>query len=133
MNWLDKLRELIFGAAEGAAEIAAEVVTGGKAKDRDGYYFYVKCAKCGAAVRIRADKRHDFQQDYELGGYFLRKEIMDGTCFSLMYANLRLDSAYQTVEQSIEGGELITEKEYLALTHPKPSKSEVDASEKDTP
>ena len=87
-------------------------------KDRNGYYFYVRCKKCGAPVRIRASKTSDFERDYDTGELTLRKEIMDGGCFSLMYATIKVNAAYQVVEQSVEGGEFITWEEYNALAHP---------------
>lgn len=92
--------------------------TNGEIKDKNGLYFYVKCAKCGAPVRIRADKFHDLQRDMENGGFILRKEIMDGSCFQLMYATIRFDANYRILEQEIEGGEFITWETYQALAHP---------------
>ncbi len=106
MGFLDKLRKLFVGSADG------------QLRDPDGIYFYVKCKKCGAPVRIRADKHHDLHRDYERGGYTLRKEIMDGACFSLIYATLHFDEVYRIVEQEIEGGTFITWEEYQALAQP---------------
>lgn len=103
---LDKLRTLIFGSADS------------QPRDPDGIYFYVKCDKCGAPVRIRVDKVHDLHRDYERGGYTLRKEIMDGTCFSLIYATLHFNDAFRIVEQEIEGGAFITWEEYQVMTQP---------------
>jgi hypothetical protein len=88
-------------------------------KDRDGIYFYIRCNKCGTPVRIRANKHSDFQRDYDTGELLLRKEVMDGGCFSLMYATVRLNSAYQVIEKDVEGGEFLTWEEYRELTPPK--------------
>lgn len=85
-------------------------------KDRNGMVFYVRCNKCGTPVRVRADKTHDFQRDYDTGELVLRKEMMDGGCFSLMVATIRVNGAYQIIDQAIEGGELITWEEYKQLT-----------------
>ncbi len=90
----------------------------GEIRDPDGIYFYVKCATCGAPVRVRADRRHDLTPDFEHGGYIWRKEIMDGSCFKLMYATVRFDEAQRVISQEIEGGEFITWEEYQALAHP---------------
>ena len=92
--------------------------TDGEIKDRDGLYFYIRCDKCGTPVRIRANKNNDFQRDYDTGELLLRKEVMDGGCFSLMYATIRLDSAYKVIDQEVEGGEFITWQEYKELTKP---------------
>ncbi|MEJ5311531.1 MAG: hypothetical protein WHX52_17365 [Anaerolineae bacterium] len=106
MTFLNKLRKLFSGSGET------------QWRDQDGIYFYVKCNKCGSPVRIRADKHHDLHSDYDRGGYTLRKEIMDGTCFSLIYATIHFDEAYRIVEQEIEGGAFITAEEYQALAQP---------------
>jgi (2Fe-2S) ferredoxin len=38
--------------------------------------------------------------------------MMDGTCFSLMYATIRFDEDRRIVSREIEGGEFITEEEF---------------------
>ncbi|MBN2004727.1 MAG: hypothetical protein JXA21_15325 [Anaerolineae bacterium] len=106
MNILKRITEYLFGSDTG------------EIKDPDGIYLYVQCDHCGGAVRVRADKLHDLQHDYESGGFILRKEIMDGKCFRLIYATLQFDAAYHIVGQTIEGGKLITWEEYHALTQP---------------
>ncbi|HIE37703.1 MAG TPA: hypothetical protein EYH30_11495 [Anaerolineales bacterium] len=83
-----------------------------RAHDPDGIYFYVRCGQCGQRLQIRASRRFDLMRDLERGGYMLRKEMMDGTCFSLMYATIRFDDAYRVVSREIEGGEFITEEEF---------------------
>ncbi len=106
MGILKKIREALFGSPDGEIQ------------DKNGIYLYVKCAKCGAPVRVRVDKYHDLQQDDEGGGFTLNKEIMDGSCFRLMYATVRFDFNRRIVEQEINGGEFITWEEYQALAHP---------------
>ena len=86
--------------------------------DPQGIYIYVKCSKCGAPVKIRADKAHDLQRDFDSGGYSLRKEVMDGSCFQLFYFTLHLDAAYRITDREIENGEFITAEDYLRLTQP---------------
>ncbi len=112
MGFLKKIVDSIFGSAEG------------EVRDPDGIFLYVKCSRCGAPIRIRADKRHDLQRDYDTNEYILRKEIMDGTCFSLMQATVRYNAAYQVVDREIEGGEFISRDEYQELTAPKPEREE---------
>lgn len=101
---LSKLRHLFQGA--------------GQPKDPDGIYIYVKCGKCGAPVMIRADKQHDLERDFDSGGYTLRKEVMDGSCFQLFYFTLTFDGAYRITDREIENGEFITREEYQRLTQP---------------
>jgi hypothetical protein len=63
-------------------------------------------------MRIRVDRRFDLRRDYEQGGFRLDKEIMDGTCFSLMMARVRFDAGQRIVEQELEGGIFLTRQEY---------------------
>jgi hypothetical protein len=93
--------------------------------EENALYLYVRCGKCGAPVAVRVDTRNEISTDYETGGRYLRKEMMDSTCFQLMYAILRFDSAGNIVSQEIERGQLLTRAEYEAakaewkLAHPK--------------
>lgn len=80
--------------------------------DPNAMWLYVQCGKCGAPVAIRVDTRNDISIDYETGGRYLRKEIMDSTCFQLMYANVRFDGNGNIIEQSIERGKFLTVDEY---------------------
>ena len=113
MGFLKKIAQAIFGSSEG------------EVRDPDGIYLYVKCDRCGAPVRIRADKRHDLQRDFDTNELVLRKEIMDGSCFSLIHATVRFSPGYRILDQEIEGGEFISWEEYQALTQspkgPEPS------------
>jgi len=88
------------------------LVKGGEAPADDAIYLYVRCNQCGEKLRIRVDKRHDLTPDYERGGYYLRKEMMDSRCFQLMYAELRFDASHNVVSRNISGGEFITKEEY---------------------
>ena len=85
---------------------------GGEPSDPDAIWLYVRCDYCGQKMKIRVDRRFDLRSDYEQGGYRLDKEIMDGTCFSLMMARLRFDAGQRIVEQELEGGTFLTRQEY---------------------
>ena len=98
MKWLERLRGLVGGE--------------GRVRDPDGLYFYVRCSRCGHKLQVRADRRFEVMRDLDEGGYKLRKEMMDGTCFSLMYATIRFDEDRRIVSREIEGGEFITEEEF---------------------
>lgn len=83
--------------------------------DPDGLYFYVQCNHCGEKLRLRADKRHDLMRDFETGKLIWKKEIMDGRCFRIMYAEVEFDQNYRVKSQTIEGqGHFITPEEFLA-------------------
>lgn len=86
----------------------------GKETESDAHalWLYVRCNKCGAPVAIRVDMRNDISTDYETGGRYLRKEIMDSTCFQLMYATVNFDGAGKIMDKSIERGTFLTKQEY---------------------
>jgi hypothetical protein len=88
---------------------------GGGAKsdsDANALWLYVQCSKCGAPVAIRVDTRNDISVDYETGGKYLRKEIMDSTCFQLMYADVQFDGTGKIMEQTVQGGKFLTRDEF---------------------
>ena len=96
MKLLKRLRGLVGGE--------------GRPRDPDGIYFYVRCGRCGQKLKVRADRRFDLVRDLDEGGYVLHKEMMDGTCFSLMYATVRFDDDKRIISQEVEGGEFISEE-----------------------
>ena len=85
---------------------------GGEPHDPDAIWLYVRCDFCGQKLKIRIDRRFDLRRDYEQGGFRLDKEVMDGTCFSLMMARLRFNSGYKVTAQELEGGTILTRDEY---------------------
>lgn len=82
-------------------------------------HLYVRCARCGAPVHVRVNLLNDLAIEYDdnenVEGYHLRKEIMDSRCFRLIYASLRFDRNRRELERSIEGGEFISHEEYERL------------------
>lgn len=88
-------------------------VPGGSDKaDANALWLYVQCGKCGAPVAVRVDTRNDISIDYETGGRYLRKEIMDSTCFRLMYATVTFGGDGKIADKEIEGGKFLTEQEF---------------------
>jgi len=93
---------------------------GGSTEADTGLYLYVRCSRCGAPLRVRVDTRNELSPEYgdmEASSYVLRKEMMDGTCFRLMYATLRFDGRKREQSREIDGGEFITREEYERLAH----------------
>lgn len=93
--------------------------------DANTLWLYVQCGKCGAPLAVRVDRRNEVSQDYERGGLWLRKEMMDSTCFQLMYAELQFDPNGAILQQSIGRGKFLTKAEYDQL------KGQWDARKKD--
>jgi len=106
MDFLKKL----FGHADQSASKATD---GGNPGDLQGLYFYVQCDRCGAAVRLRADKQYDLIN--EEGGYVWHKTIVDNRCFRPMPTVVYLDSHYTMTRHEITGGHYITAGEYESL------------------
>ena len=121
MGILGKLRELFSGGGAGS---------GGQAPDPNGLWLHFKCDKCGAVVRIRADKRNDLNREGGPGTFLLRKEVMDSKCFQLIEATVWLDSNYSVVSSDVTGGELISAEEYAAAQAPQPDSADDAAPER---
>ena len=81
--------------------------------DPQGVYFYAQCDRCGAPVRLRADKQYDMIN--EDNGYTWHKTIVDNRCFRPMPTVVHLNAAYEMVSHEISGGHYITQEEYEAL------------------
>jgi hypothetical protein len=89
---------------------------GGRAAEPgdDGIYVYVRSDRCGESVRVRLSPRSELQQDFESGGYSVRKMIVDGRCFRPIELNMTFDSGRREQSREIEGGSFITREEYEA-------------------
>jgi len=106
MGFLKKL----FGGDEQPRQTAAAN------PDPQGVYFYVQCDRCGAPVRLRADKQYDLINQ---GGTFLwHKTIVDSRCFRPMPTVVTLNANYEMIAHEITGGKYITKEEYEALLAP---------------
>ncbi len=101
MGLFSGLKRLIPSSREGNANVL---------------WLYVRCGKCGTPLAVRVNLANELSADYENGGYTLHKEMMDSKCFSLMHARLHLDDQRKIVEQTIEGGEFITELEFKSMS-----------------
>lgn len=97
--------------------------------DTQGVYFYVQCDRCGAPVRLRADKQHDLLN--EGNGFVWHKTIVDNRCFRPMPTVVYLNSAYEMVTHEITGGRYITQDEYEALLAAAAAQKEAAQNEAD--
>ena len=104
MGFLKKL----FGGGN-----ANENQSGRVPADPQGLYFYVQCDRCGAPVRLRADKQYDLLN--ESNGYTWHKTIVDNRCFRPMPTVVHLNAAYEMISHEISGGHYISQDEYEAL------------------
>ncbi|MDX1686981.1 MAG: hypothetical protein R3248_03275 [Candidatus Promineifilaceae bacterium] len=95
--------------------------------DPQGIYLYVECDRCGAQVRVRADKKYDLNRTEE--GYTWHKTIVDSKCFQQIPTVVHFDRDYNVVESEIEGGHYITKEAYEAPAEPEPAPEEAEESE----
>jgi hypothetical protein len=84
-------------------------------------WIYVRCQRCGEAIRIRADRRYDLVSEMHDPGeegpaYTLHKDIVGARCFQRIPVRLAFDHRLQLVEREIQGGQFLTEQEYQAAT-----------------
>lgn len=103
MGFFDKLRRMFAGAPSSS-----------DAGDPYGIWFHFRCNRCGAVVRVRADRRNDLNREDGPGTFLLRKDVMDSKCFRMMTAEIWLDDNYNIVSSEVEGGKLIPKEEYEA-------------------
>ena len=100
----------------------ARLFGGGASKgaggDPSGIHLYVRCAKCGEKVHVRANRHTDISQEYDEGGDravpTLHKEILGSKCGNLMYAHLTFDASYRVVTSRSERCTIISRAEFEA-------------------
>jgi hypothetical protein len=109
MSILDK----IFGRQSGGKKPETSP------SDKWAVFYYVRCAKCGEVIRVRLDRRNDFEQQFdenghdEVAGYRVHKEVMgSGNCFKMMALEIKFDRGYREIEKSVRGGEFVTRENY---------------------
>ena len=103
---------------------------GGAPADPQGLYFYVQCDRCGAPVRLRADKQYDLIN--EGNGFTWHKTIVDNRCFRPMPTVVHLNAAYEMVSHEISGGHYITQDEYEALLAARDKTEEISTDDTDS-
>ncbi|MCC6174696.1 MAG: hypothetical protein IT305_05275 [Chloroflexi bacterium] len=92
---------------------------GGGSGDVDrGLYLYVRCDRCQDIVRVRINMANDLRQEFDnsenVAGYALSKTVVDSKCFRPMALEMRFDSRRRELERTIDGGEFVTEADWLA-------------------
>ena len=93
---------------------------GGPRSDNDGgLYLYVRSDKTGEKIRVRIDLANDLAEEFadpgdNPSGYVCHKDIMGNQSFEVIKLDVQFDRNRNIVGQTIEGGELISESEYLA-------------------
>jgi hypothetical protein len=79
------------------------------------YWIYVRCNRCGEAIRARVNLYNDLTPDYEEGGttYFCRKVLIgDSLCFQRIEVSLTFDQNRKLTDRQVIGGRFIEEADY---------------------
>ena len=101
MGFLDSLKSVFAGGSGG--------------QSGSEYWVYVKCRRCGEAIKTRIDLQSNLSADDD-GGYVVRKTLVGNKlCFERIEVALYFDSSRKLVTQEISMGEFITAEEYEAL------------------
>jgi len=87
------------------------------AEEGDVLWVYVRCDKCGEAIRTRIDLRHDLTPNYSAEGrvtdYVVRKVLIGSQrCFERIEVDLILDPQRRLISREIAGGQFIAKEEY---------------------
>ena len=80
-------------------------------------WVYVRCNKCGEAIKTRIDLRHDLTPNYNDEGrvadYVLRKVLIGSQrCFEPIEVKLTFDTQRRAITREITGGQFISKEEY---------------------
>jgi len=89
----------------------------GRQEGHTALWLYVRCRRCGEAIRIRTDRRYDLASELRDSGesgpaYTMHKDIVGNRCFQRISVDVGFDSGFQIVEQHITGGDFLSEAEY---------------------
>ena len=87
------------------------------ADEGDVLWVYVRCDKCGEAIKARINLRHDLTPNYSDEGrvadYVARKVLIGSQrCFEPIEVKLTLDPQRRLVSREITGGQFISREEY---------------------
>ncbi len=89
---------------------------GGTTGDGSAYWVYVRCKRCGEAIKTRIDLHNDLTPREE-GGYIVRKTLVGNQlCFERIEVTLTFDNSRSLVDRTISRGDLITAETYEAET-----------------
>ena len=99
MGFLDSLKSLF---------------TGGGGSDESGYWVYVRCRRCGEAIRTRIDLRNDLSPNDEEGYTVSKTLVGDRRCFERIEVTLTFDENRRLLGQEIQRGDFISAKEFEA-------------------
>src|SRR5258707_11229120 len=102
MNFLKQLAG-IFGAKP----------AGGSQGGDPGLYYYIRCNRCGEAIRVRINPMSDLSIADD-GSRFTHKTIVGKRCYNRIEGDFTYNNARKLINAEISGGEIVSEEEYDA-------------------
>lgn len=113
MGWLQRL----FGRSE---------PSGARERDLHGLYLYVRCSRCGEAVRVRVNTSNELSEQMadddsdRVIGFAVEKGVVGNNfmCGQTMRVYLTFDRNRRMTEKRVEGGAFMTEEEFQAASAP---------------
>lgn len=97
MSFLDSIKSLLGGE-----------------RDEFGYWIYVRCRRCGEAIKTRINLQNDLSP-CEGGGYKVNKTLVGSQrCFERIEVTLSFDANRRLSEREILGGDFISAEDFEA-------------------
>lgn len=86
-------------------------------EEGEGLWVYVRCDKCGEAIKTRIDPSHDLTPSYNAEGrvadYVVRKVLIGSQrCFEPIEVKLTFGPQRRLTSREIAGGQFISREEY---------------------
>src|SRR5512135_1729843 len=82
-----------------------------------GYWVYVRCRRCGEAIRARINLQNDLSPNDDEGYTVTKTLVGDRRCFERIEVTLTFDANRRLVGQEIQRGDFISAKEFEAAQH----------------
>ena len=77
-----------------------------KAAPDGGIQRTVRCNRCGALINLRIDGRNDLSLNDDDSAFFVRKTLVDSTCFTRIELEMTFDLSRREIGCEIRGGTL---------------------------
>ena len=101
----------------GFLDALKSLFTAGGGPDASGYWVYVRCRRCGEAIRTRINLRNDLSPNDEEGYIVTKTLVGDRRCFERVEVTLTFDTNRRLIGQEIQRGDFISAKEFEAAQH----------------
>ncbi|MEW5959054.1 MAG: hypothetical protein AB1801_15080 [Chloroflexota bacterium] len=90
------------------------IFAGGPSGDQSSYWLYVRCRRCGEAIKTRIDLNNDLSLNDE-GGFVVNKTLIGRKfCFERVEVSLTFDANRRLLDRHISRGDFLTAAEYEA-------------------